>query len=380
MPWMEQSRMSLRQEFCVFAADPDWSVSALCRRFGISRKTAYKWLARYQREGTAGLADRSRRPVASPTQTPSAVVEAVLALRAATGWGGRKLHHALRQQGLDAVPAPSTITAILARHGDPTAATALGPPPIRWQRFEAAQPNDLWQIDFKGPVALTQGQCSPLLVLDDHSRFLVGLTVSRDLRSTTVQAVLTPLLQRYGLPWRILVDNGSPWGTSHHGVGVPLTRLTAWLIRLGITVTHSRPYHPQTQGKVERCTRTLGAELLSRLGPTDPVTLQQHFDRWRERYNGHRPHAALGHRPPITRYAPSPRPFPPELPPLVYEPDDRLARVSAQGFIRLDRHRYFISHAIPGDPVAVRPTAEAAIVAIWYGPQFVTYLDLREPS
>jgi transposase InsO family protein len=377
---MEQSRMSLREEFCVFATDPAWSVSALCRRFGISRKTAYKWLARYHGEGAAELADRSRRPHTSPTQTGPEVVAAVLALRATTGWGGRKLHHALHQQGMVAVPAPSTITAILARHGDSTVATTLGPPPARWQRFEAAQPNDLWQIDFKGPVALTQGQCSPLLVLDDHSRFLVGLTVSRDLQSTTVQAALTPLLQCYGLPWRILVDNGSPWGTSHHGVGVPLTRLTAWLIRLGITVTHSRPYHPQTQGKVERCNRTLGAELLSRLAPTDPRTLQAQFDHWRERYNLHRPHAALGHQPPISRYRPSARPFPPELPPLVYEPDDRLARVSGQGFIRLDRQRYFVSHAIPGDPVAVRPTAEGAIVAIWYGPQFVKYLDLMEPS
>lgn len=161
---------------------------------------------------------------------------------------------------------------------------------------------------------------------------------------------------------------------------MPLTRLTAWLIRLGITVCHGRPYHPQTQGKIERCFRTLGAEVLSRTATSSRTTLQARFDAWRADYNQLRPHEAVGNQPPSSRYRLSPRPFPAELPPLLYAPSDVLARVSGQGFIRLAGKRYFISQVIPGDPVAVRPTADDAIVAIWYGPQFVRFVDLRDPS
>ncbi len=380
MPWLEQSCMSLRHEFCVAASESGASVRALCRAYGISPTTAYKWLHRYQAEGEAGLADRSRRPHGHPWQTPSAMVEQVLAVRAAYGWGGRKIHHYLRQQGVAPVPSPSTITAILARHGADHAETALGTPPPRWQRFEAEAPNDLWQIDFTGPVPVQEGMCSPLLVLDDHSRFVVGLTVSLDRQSGTVQDALAGLFQQYGLPRRLLGDNGTPWGTSHYGVGAPLTRVTAWLIRLGVTVSHGRPYHPQTQGKVERCFRTLGADVLRRTGMTTTRDLQHRFDGWRETYNSLRPHEALGYQPPSSRYRPSLRPFPATLPPVVCDPRDNLARVNAQGFIHVAGKRYFISQAIPGEPVAVRPTAEPDIVAIWYGPQLVRFIDLREPS
>jgi transposase InsO family protein len=363
MPWMEQDRMSIRQEVCRLAAVPGTEISEL---------------ARYQAAGAAGLVDQSRRPHGHPWQTPPEMVERILAARAEYGWGGRKIHHYLTQQGHGPVPAPSTITAILARHG--VDATRLGDPPLRWQRFEAPLPNDLWQIDFKGPVPIRNGTVAPLLVLDDHSRFIVGLQAAPNQQSASVQAQLTRLFQRYGLPARLLGDNGGPWGSSHKGVGVPLTRLTAWLIRLGILVCHGRPYHPQTQGKIERCFRTLGAEVLSRTALTSAADLQARFDAWRMVYNQLRPHEALGQHPPSSRYRLSPRPYPAELPPICYEPSDLLARVSAQGFIRLERKRYFISQAIPGDPVAVRPTAEPDIVAIWYGPQFVMLVDLRDPS
>lgn len=380
MPWMEQDRMSLRQEFCVLAAVPGTAISDLCRRYGISRKTAYKWLGRYQAAGVDGLADRSRRPHGHPWQTPPGLVEQVLVVRAQYGWGGRKIHHYLAQQGLDGVPSPSTITAILARHGATDPATALSPPPGRWQRFAAARPNDLWQIDFKGAVPVQDGRRYPLLVLDDHSRFVVGLTASPDMQSATVQHQLTTLFQRYGLPARLLGDNGGPWGSSHKGIGVPLTRLTAWLIRLGIEVIHGQPYHPQTQGKIERCFRTLGAEVLSRTATTSASALQVRFDAWRAVYNHLRPHDALDQAPPISRYRLSPRPFPGVAPPLLYEPSDDLAQVSAQGFIHLDGHRYFISQVIPGELVAVRATADEHIVSIWYGPQCVRFVDRGEPS
>jgi transposase InsO family protein len=359
---------------------PGTEISDLCRRYGISRKTAYKWLKRHQADGVEGLADRSRRPHDHPRTTPLAMVERVLEVRAVYGWGGRKIHAYLVQQGVADVPAASTITAILGRHGTQNPMTQLAPPPARWQRFEAERPNDLWQIDFKAPVPVQDGTRHPLLILDDHSRFVVGLTASPNHQHDTVVAALTALFQRYGLPARLLGDNGSPWGTSHHGTGVPLTRLTAWLIRLGIAISHGRPYHPQTQGKIERCFRTLGGEVLSRTATLSPDQLQDRFEDWRLVYNHWRPHDALGGACPSSRYQASARLFPAEPPPLLYELSDTLVRVSAQGFIRLEKQRYFVSQAIPGDPVAVRPTAEPDIVAIWYGPQFVSFVDLREPT
>ncbi len=380
MPWMEQNRMSLRQEVCHWAERPDADISQLSRRYGVSRKTIYKWLKRHAAEGASGLADQSRRPHGHPHTTPPAMVERVLAVRAVYGWGGRKISAYLRQQGVADAPAPSTITAILARHGAETPATRLADPPQRWQRFVAAQPNDLWQLDFKAPVPVQDGTIHPLLILDDHSRFVVGLSASPNQQHDTVHAALTAAFQRYGLPARLLSDNGSPWGTSHQGTGAPLTRLTAWLIRLGITISHGRPYHPQTQGKVERCNQTLGAEVLSRTALCTPAELADRFEDWRLVYNSWRPHDALDNAAPLSRYRPSLRRFPAELPPLLYEPRDRLARVSAQGVITLERKRYYVSAAIPGDPVAVRPTADPDIVAIWYGPQFVKLVDLREPS
>lgn len=380
MPWMEQSRMSLRQEFCALAGVPGMTITELSARFGISRKTAYKWLQRRQAEGDAGLDDRSRRPQTSPRQTPPAMVERVLEVRAVYGWGGRKISIYLRQLGVAEAPAPSTITAILARHGAERAETRLAVPPTRWQRFAADQPNDLWQLDFKAPAPVREGTIHPLLILDDHSRFVVGLRASPNQQHDTVRAALTAVFQRYGLPARLLSDNGSPWGTSHQGAGVPLTRLTAWLIRLGITISHGRPYHPQTQGKVERCHQTLGAEVLSRTATLTLAELEDRFADWRLVYNAWRPHDALAGASPISRYTPSPRALPDEPPPLLYEPGDRVARVSAQGVITLERKRYYVSAAIPGDPVAVRPTAEPDIVAIWYGPQFVKLVDLREPN
>lgn len=165
MPWQEVSTMSLRQEFCALASGTDTNVSELCRRFGISRKTGYKWMTRYQAEGAAGLADRSRRPTTMPRLTDAAQTAQVLAGRdAQPTWGGRKLRRWLQDQGASP-PAASTITEILRRADrlDPAGPSHQGP----WQRFEAPAPNELWQLDFKGHFAMAVGRCHPLQLLDD---------------------------------------------------------------------------------------------------------------------------------------------------------------------------------------------------------------------
>ena len=297
MPWRESTCMSQRLEFIAEAGRRELSFSALCREYGISRKTGYKYLGREE------PTERSRRPLTSPRKTAAEVEALVCELRRREPvWGGRKIRDRLRLDGVSGLPAPSTITDILRRHG-------LLRPPLRPQRdlmrFEAEQPNDLWQMDFKGHFETASGTCHPLTVLDDHSRFQLCLAACPDEKTETVEAELLRLFGEYGLPRRILCDNGPPWGSdAQHR----FTKLCAWLIRLGIAVSHGRPYHPQTQGKDERFHRTLKEELLARQESAwrDLSDVQTAFDLYRQRYNDYRPHQSLGGIPPVLRYAQSP--------------------------------------------------------------------------
>jgi transposase InsO family protein len=223
MPWRECDPMSLRAEFVVLADRDGTNVSELCRRFGVSRKTGYKWLSRYREGGREGLADRSRAPVSQPTRTSSELEERVLsARRAHPAWGGRKLRRWLSDRGVRGVPSASTITEILRRHGQIEASASESA--RRYQRFEHARPNDLWQMDFKGHFALGGGgRCHPLTVLDDHSRFALGLRACGDERGETVRAELIGVFRRYGLPLSMVMDNGSPWGGEEWGRATWLT-------------------------------------------------------------------------------------------------------------------------------------------------------------
>ena len=258
MPWKESTAMTLRQEFIRLIRQEGVNLSEQCRRFGISRKTAYKWLKRYDLAGESGLAERSRRPLKSPQQTLPAMEEAIVALRKQhPAWGGRKLRKVLEREGHETVPCASTISEVLRRHG-----LVLPEESLKHQaftRFEHEAPNRLWQIDFKGHFALDHGRCHPLTILDDHSRFSLCLSACGDERAETVQARLIGVFRRYGLPERMTMDNGAPWGYSGEEKH---TELTVWLMQLGIRVSHSRPYHPQTQGKDERFHRTLNVECL----------------------------------------------------------------------------------------------------------------------
>ena len=239
MPWKEVSTMSQRKEFIVLATQPARNFRALCRAFSISPKTGYKWLARYAAEGEPGLQARSRRPQQTPQRTAAVVEQAILQLRTdQPTWGGRKLHARLRALGYTGLPAPSTITAILRRHGRLGLAA---PAPAAWHRFEHATPNALWQMDFKGHFPVGAGRCHPLTILDDCSRFALCLQACANEQTATVQAHLITTFRRYGLPYRLLMDNGAPWGDR---AGSPFTPLTVWCIRLGIGISHARPAHP----------------------------------------------------------------------------------------------------------------------------------------
>ena len=373
MPWQEVSTMSLRHEFVMLARQAETNVAELCRRFGISRKTGYKWLRRHAQAGAEGLSDGSRRPRHSPKRTPSEVEAAVLEVRAQYPWGGRKIRRRLEVLGQVQVPAASTINAILKRHGllEPTQSMHRA-----FQRFERPAPNALWQMDFKGHFALGAARCHPLTVLDDYSRYSICLRACLDETTATVQQALTESFRRYGLPDDMLMDNGSPWGNTAEQV---LTPLTVWLIRLKIRVLHGRPYHPQTQGKDERFHRTLAVEVLNHQRFHDLLDCQRKFDRFRDVYNLERPHEALELEVPATRYQPSARAFPEQFPDIEYATGDIVRKVQDHGALYFRGRVFRTCKALRGYPVALRPTTTDGQFDVFFCHHKVAQIDFRHP-
>jgi transposase InsO family protein len=251
MPWKWGTVMDSRHEFVRLAGEGDVGIAELCRRFGISRQTGYLYLKRYKADGDAGLADRSSRPLNSLKRCAPELETCIVALRAShPRWGGRKLARRLRDLGVEGVPAASTVTEVLRRRGklDPGESERH----LATQRFERSAPNGLWQMDFKGHFAMDRGRCHPLVprpdrgMLDDHSRYSIGVIACDNETEQTVKTHLTDLFHRHGLPSAMLADNGSRWG----GSGAPgYTALEAWLMRVGIRLYHGRARHPQTQGE-----------------------------------------------------------------------------------------------------------------------------------
>ncbi len=376
MPWKVRQVMSLRKDFIQLAAQPDSNIRELCRRFGISPKTGYKWLGRFAEQGEAGLLDRSRRPRKSPARTSPEQEALVVEMRDRhRAWGGRKIRARMLALGYPSAPAASTVTGILRRHGRLEEGESIKH--TAWQRFEHEMANDLWQMDFKGHFPMVQGRCHPLTVLDDHSRFSVGLLACSDERSLSVQSRLTGLFRRYGMPKRILADNGSPWGGSSES---RYTQLGIWLLRLGIGISHGRPYHPQTQGKDERFHRTLNAELLRWEQFRDLAHCQNRFDDWRDIYNLERPHEALDMKTPASRYQMSPRAFPEALPPIEYGPGDAVRKVNHKGKFSYKGVSYNISQAFQGQPIAVRPTRTDGLMEVVFCQHTVAKIDLKSQT
>src|SRR2546421_4112154 len=377
MPWKESTCMTQRREFVLLANVPEVNVSQLCNRFGISRKTGYKWRSRFQTDDAQALADQSRRPHRSPRRTLPSIEEQVLTLRTEhPAWGGRKLRARLLALGHSSVPAASTITAILHRHQQIAPEESAQHQSFR--RFEHPAPNDLWQMDFKGYFATGAGRCHPLTVLDDHSRFALALRACADEGHQTVQNALTTVFRRYGLPWRMTMDNGHPWGVYIEG-RCRWTRLTVWLLRLGVRVSHSRPFHPQTQGKDERFHRTLKVELLRDHVWRDLHECQARFTDWRDQYNCQRPHEALQMQVPAARYQVSIRPFPERLPIVEYPSDKLVRRVQKNGLIYWHHKGYFVGEAFHGLDVALRPTNSDGSYEVYFCNQQIATLDLKEP-
>jgi transposase InsO family protein len=368
-----QGKEASREEACRLALVEGTNRRQLCRRLGISAKTLYRWLPRYEAEGASGLVDRSHRPQRSPGRTDEATEAAVLAVRHENPvWGGRKIAAALRRQGLPA-PAPSTVTTILQRNGVAMAA----PGQKTWKRFEHAEPNVLWQMDFKGDVAFGGGRLHPLTAIDDHSRYSVILQAADNQRRPTVQSAVQAAFERYGLPRIMLTDNGNPWGDDapHR-----LTRFAVWLIEHGVAPWHSAPRHPQSHGKNERFNRTLNAELLEDRTFDNLHQAQQAFDAWRHRYNHHRPHDALDLAVPADRYRPSSRSFSSIVQPFDYGADAIIRPVYEDGRFTFHNRRLRASRALIGKEIALCPTDSDGIFTLLFRHVTVRSIDLRSIS
>jgi len=374
MPWREVSKMNERREFVGLAMQEGANRRELCRRYGIHPDTGYKWLARAAAD--AGLADQSRRPHNSPARTAAAIEQLIVAVRDAhPAWGARKIARCLEREG-SACPVPSTVHDILRRHGR-IVVSGAGPQP--WQRFEKLAPNLLWQMDFKGHVPLSGGgRCHPLTIVDDHSRYAVGLQACADEQARTVQNRLERIFCRYGLPEAFFVDNGTPWGDAS---GQRWTRLGVWLLKLGIDVLHSRPYHPQSRGKSERFHRTLKAEVLALRRFRDLADMQRALDQWRTIYNLDRPHQALGQDVPASRYRPSQRAMPERLPTLEYGDGEIVRRVgTTKAYVSFKGRLWKVPEAFCGEQLAIRPRQADGQYSVCFGAHQVATIDLTQPK
>jgi transposase InsO family protein len=375
MSW-KSSIMVQRSEFVRLASVEGQEFSEACSRFGISRKTGYKWMNRFREEGESGLADRSRRPKKSPDKSSKKTESMVVKLREKhPRWGGRKLRQRLLDLDRRNVPSASTITSILGRHGLLSEVDGAGEQ-LTVQRFERESPNELWQMDFKGHFAMVGGgRCHPLTVLDDHSRYSIGIRACDNEQACTVMSELVTMFRQYGLPVQMLMDNGSPWGDCG---GQSWTIVTSWLVRLGIRVSHIRPHHPQTQGKDERFHRTLKAEVLRDRSHLDLSACQRDFDPWREIYNRERPHESIGMKVPASRYRLSERRYPEVLPSVEYGSEADVRRVQTNSVIRFRGHTIRIGKAFIGQPVGLLPSQTDGFYEVFYCHQRIGWIDLRQ--
>jgi len=372
MPWREVSVMEQRREFVRLAMQEGVNRRELCRRFGISATVAYKWLDRFA-AGDAELADRSRRPLASPARSDAAIEAAVLAVRDAHPvWGARKIARCLEREGQD-VPAVSTVHAILRRHGRVT--PAAGTPGVPYRRFEKEAPNLLWQMDFKGHMPLGNGtSCHPLTMIDDHSRFALCLAACTNEQATTVKTHLETTFRRYGLPEAMFVDNGGPWGFT---LDEPWTKFGVWLLKLGVGVIHSRPYHPQSRGKNERFHRTLKAEVFAFERFPDLAAVQRALDRWRAVYNLDRPHEALDQHVPASRYRPSTRAMPDRLPQVEYDDHEIVRSVSTtKAYVSFRGRLWKVPQAFRGERLAIRPLTTDGRYGVFFAAHQIATIDL----
>ena len=374
MPWKKSEPMEERIEFGLRALRSE-NFRALCREYGITARTGYKWRERFLRCGIEGMGEESRRPRSSPRALEeSEVCEIVRLKEAHRCWGPRKIRELyLRLHGEAA--SESSFKRVLER---------AGLTERRRRRRRAVQggrlhngrrgqaPNEVWTVDFKGWWYDGAGRrCEPLTVRDEHSRYVLELRAMKDARSVTVLRVFERLFERYGLPQMIRSDNGSPFAMTSALLG--LSRLSAWWIALGIDLERGRPGHPQDNGAHERLHRDISIELEGVAGTHRQAAL----DLWREQFNNERPHEALGMRTPGQLYLPAARKY--HGTPRALEYDAMISRkVNTCGQLRWKGGCYFLSASLAGWNVGLQATSEG--INVWFGRLLLGQIDPSSAS
>jgi putative transposase len=354
MPWTEQSIMNHRLSFIAACLRQEEAMSQLCLRHGISRKTGYKWLGRYEQAGVAGLEDLSSAPVTPAQAMDPTIMAAVLEAREKRPtWGPRKLLVRLREDEPEKIwPAPSTVGDLLRRKSlsKPRRHTPDDPRPTGGL-IAASAPNESWAADFKGWFRTADGvRCEPFTVTDGYSRYLLACEAVAQVTAERVRPILTRLFQEHGLPRALRTDNGSPFAR-RDGLG-GLTRLSVWLLGLDVWPDRIQPGRPDQNGRHERMHRVLHEDVAS--PPAATLAAQgARMDAWRVDYNTQRPHEALGQRCPATLYTPSPRPYPDVIKAWDYPADHQIRRVVGDGYIKWRDGTVYLSKALRGETVGV---------------------------
>ena len=358
MPWHETKPMSERSRFIALYEERLFTMSELCARFGIARKTGYKWLARYQEAGLPGLADHSRAPHTCPHRLRPQVEAALLKARAAhPTWGPKKLVAFLQRRQPDLVlPAPSTVGELLRRQGltqprgsrRPRQSGGAGP-------LRADTPNAVWCADFKGEFRTLDGRwCYPLTITDAHSRFLLACQALPSPQYDGAQGVFARLFAEYGLPQAIRTDNGAPFATTAWG---GLSQLSVGWLKLGVGHQRITPGKPQENGSHERMHRTLKAETTRPPG-ADQAAQQARFEAFRGEFNQERPHEALGQQPPALHYRASERACPLQVRPPQYPRHWGVRRVGPSGCFRFHSRHVFLSSVLIGEEIGLEEVGE----------------------
>ena len=347
--------MENREKFVQAAENHQANVSALCREYGISRKTGYKWLAR-SRSGQP-LCDQSRRPNRQPNKTDPEMERLILELRQANPcWGGKMIRAVLEAEGVSGLPSAKTCTNILKRNGYITPEASREHRP--YQRFERKECNQLWQTDFKGDFLLGNGvRCYPLTILDDHSRF--GILVEPKDAATGVRESFLRAFHEYGLPDAVLSDNGCQFSGFRGGY----TQFERFLMDLDVAPIHGRIMHPQTQGKIERFHRTMKQEAL-RIPPKDMNEAKSMLEEWLWRYNELRPHSAIGMRSPASVYEPSKREYH-DPKPYEYPAGARLVKINNWGYLRFGPIQLYLSETMKDTYLEIRPAEQDTFHVIY---------------
>jgi transposase InsO family protein len=377
MPWKELDVMDQRTEFVLRVLRNVESFGDVCREYGISRKTGYKWKERFLSEGLAGLGNQSRRPATSPRELKEAMVCQIVKLKLAhPSWGARKLRAVLERTLPKAdLPSESSFKRILDKAGlvehrrrRPATEGGRVQTPLRAER-----PNHVWTIDFKGWwYTRNSRRFEPLTIRDDFSRYLLCAQAMDDSRTDTVQKQMAGVFERYGLPEIIRSDNGSPFAAANSPLG--LSRLSAWWLSLGINLDRIQPGRPDQNGGHERMHRDLAWEI-ERRADSDKPTQQASLDVWRRTFNEERPHEALEMRVPNDVYHKSPRRFDPKPVELIYPAGYRVRKVSQRGAVKIENILVGVSEALRGLEIGLEPVTGDRL-AVWYCQLCLGHIDL----